>query len=185
MMRTRWYSPITMIAAACLALAGCGGTEPTDSQDPADQPTGRETTEPTGGRGDRDDPADEPPDIPGGPIDYDNTRTGGGRSPQDVQADMEGQLADQCGRNRCGVKVVISGSGDCVASVTPRPVRPGGRITVKAKACIDDEKPPSEEPESAGPSSDEDSGDGSGEGSGDGSDSPAESGPESGSGSGG
>ncbi|MBN6039597.1 hypothetical protein [Amycolatopsis sp. 195334CR] len=156
------------IAAACVALVACGspgpdsdppgapggttsepgeGTDSTGGSDSTDGTDGTGGTGDTGGTGGAE-VTDEPPDIPGGPIDYDNTRTGGGRSPAEVKEDMEGQLADheQCGRNRCGVKVVISGKGDCVESVTPRPVKPGGRITVLARPCIDDEKPPSEEP---------------------------------------
>lgn len=165
-----------VIAAACLALVACGSPDPADDGGPPGLPGGG-TSDHTGTPGD--DPTsdnsgssdnsdsgkgghgstevtDEPPDIPGGPIDYDNTRTGGGRSPQDVQEDMRGQIADHCGRTLCGVKVVISGKGDCVDSVTPRPVQPGGKITVHARKCIDDEKPPSVEPssESAEPESD-------------------------------
>ncbi|MGC7100969.1 hypothetical protein ACPZ19_40375 [Amycolatopsis lurida] len=147
----------SMIAAACLVLVACGGPDPAVDRESPEVTGGVETTDeqvpdPPGGRTEPE-VTDEPPDIPGGPIDYDNTRTGGGRSPKEVKADMEGQLSDKCGPKLCGVKVVIAGSGKCTESVTPRPVRAGGRITVLARACLDGEVPseePSEEPGKSG-----------------------------------
>ncbi|UJW29500.1 hypothetical protein L3Q67_30260 [Saccharothrix sp. AJ9571] len=141
----------TTIAALCLVLTACGGgTDP--AEDPAGVPSGTQTAEvpaeEPGGTGDDsggepgEQPGEpgEPADVPRSPINYSDDIYGGGATPDEVRNALLGELATEC-ENSCGVKVVIEGSGNCVASITPSPVRPGGRIVVQARKCRPGEQP--------------------------------------------
>ncbi|EMD28718.1 hypothetical protein [Amycolatopsis azurea] len=157
----RLFSAAMVIAALGFATA-CGGTSTPRDTAPADQTGGSVTTElaPTasagstsstssgGGGGHTDDPA--PPGVPGSPIIYDHTRLGA--APETAKSDIEGDIRKVCGPKLCGVKVVISGKGDCTASITLSPVKPGGTVTVKARACpseVTEESTTSESPASS------------------------------------
>ncbi|MFC9256963.1 hypothetical protein [Amycolatopsis thailandensis] len=157
----RLFSAVMAIAALGFTAA-CGGTSTPRDTAPADQTSGGVTTEvaPTasagpassassgGSGGHTDDPA--PPGVPGSPIVYDHTRLGA--APETAKSDIEGDIRKVCGPRLCGVKVVITGSGDCTASITHSPVKPGGTVTVKAKACapeVSEETTSSESPVSS------------------------------------
>lgn len=88
------------------------------------------------------------PGVPGSPIDYDNTLFLAG--PDGAKAGIERELAEKCGPDRCGVTVVIEqrGDGNCVTEISPRPVDPGGTVTVYVgPGQCEDEGPPPEETE--------------------------------------
>jgi hypothetical protein len=80
------------------------------------------------------------PGVPGSPIDYDSTILGapGGVSPKGAKANVEAELDeldDKCKTNRCGIKIVINGSGACATSISPDPVYPGQTITIDTGPC--------------------------------------------------
>ncbi|GHH09559.1 hypothetical protein GCM10017790_17770 [Amycolatopsis oliviviridis] len=103
----------------------------------------------SGGNGGRTDDPDRP-GVPGSPIIYDHTRLGA--APETAKSDIEGDIRKVCGPKLCGVRVVITGSGDCTASITLSPVKPGGTVTVEAKACaseVTEETTTSESPASS------------------------------------
>ncbi|WP_181775271.1 hypothetical protein [Amycolatopsis pittospori] len=148
-----------MAIAALGFTAGCGGasrprdTAPGDST--ADSGVTTETaptassssSPPAKGGGRTEDPA--PPGVPGSPIVYDHTRLGA--SPPIAKSDIEGDIRKACGADLCGVKVVITGSGECVSSITRSPVEPGGTVTIKAVECkpeVTEETTTSESPAS-------------------------------------
>ncbi len=148
-----------MAIAALGFTAGCGGASAPRDTAPADQTSGGVTTEiaPTasagstssassgGGGGHTED--SKPPGVPGSPIIYDHTRLGA--APKTAKSEIEGDIREVCGPKLCGVKVVIVGSGECTASITRPPVKPGGTVTIKAKACAPEETTTSESPASS------------------------------------
>ncbi|MFD0203630.1 MULTISPECIES: hypothetical protein [Saccharothrix] len=93
------------------------------------------------------------PGVPGSPITYDVTELVGLEAEvvrQGVAADLR---AANCGADLCGIRIVTSppGSRDCVESVSPPPVYPGGTVTIHLGArCFGettpDEVPPDEVP---------------------------------------
>ncbi|UQS23776.1 hypothetical protein L1857_13520 [Amycolatopsis thermalba] len=129
----RSYHGALLIGAA---LAGCAGGSPIPGEQPADSPAEVTTTE-TAGTGA--DPTttrtskSEPPGVPGSPIDYDSTLLLAGVA--GARAEILATLREECGPGLCGVKVVVSGRGECAASIGPDPVLPGGTITIRAKPC--------------------------------------------------
>ncbi|WP_414937770.1 hypothetical protein [Amycolatopsis sp. cmx-11-51] len=140
----RLISAMTAIAALGFT-SGCGGASPPRDTAPADLTTGSGvTTEiaPTasagstsstssgGGGGHTDDPT---PGVPGSPIIYDHTRLGA--APETAKSAIEGDIRKVCGPRLCGVRVIVVGEGECTASITRSPVKPGGTVTIKAKAC--------------------------------------------------
>ncbi|WP_410604636.1 hypothetical protein [Amycolatopsis sp. lyj-90] len=156
----RLFSAAMAIAALGFA-AGCGGASAPRDTAPADQTTGGVTTEiaPTasagstssassgGGGGHTED--SKPPGVPGSPIIYDHTRLGA--APAIAQSDIQGDIRKACGPGLCGVKVVVVGEGECTASITHSPVKPGGTVTIKAKVCppeVTEETTTSESPAS-------------------------------------
>ncbi|MEU3623084.1 hypothetical protein BS329_32215 [Amycolatopsis coloradensis] len=155
----RLFSAMTAMVALGFT-AGCDGTSAPRDTAPADQTGGGVTTEvaPTasagstasassgGGGGHTDGPK---PGVPGSPIIYDHTRLGA--APETAKSNIQGDIRKVCGPNLCGVKVVIVGKGDCTASITLSPVKPGGTVTVRAKACapeVTEEATTSESPAS-------------------------------------
>lgn len=153
----RLFSAMMAIAALGLVAACDGAPTPRDTA-PADlttdsgvttevAPTASSGATSSGGGGGRTD--DPKPGVPGSPIIYDHTRLGA--APKTAKSDIEDDIRKVCGPKLCGVKVVIVGSGDCTASITLSPVKPGGRVTVKAKACapeVTEETTTSESPAS-------------------------------------
>ncbi|KZB79458.1 hypothetical protein [Amycolatopsis regifaucium] len=152
----------TVMAIAALGFAtGCDGTSAPRDTAPADVTGGGVTTEvaPTastgsttssGGGGGRTEDPGPPPGVPGSPIEYDHTRIGA--EPKIAKSDIEGDIRKACGPGLCGVKVVITGKGDCTAHITPSPVKPGGRVTVTAAPCkteVTEETTTSENPPSS------------------------------------
>lgn len=157
-----------LVGAVCAVVVGCGGSttpepppagdaptsevstvdeQPTAEEQPAPEPPPAEDREPT-----PEPPAEDPdpPGVPGSPIDYDSTVSGGGyRSPADVRETITGELASTCGPKLCGVTVDIVGEGECTGAIGPDPVDPGGTITIAAKSCEALEEEP--EPESEAP----------------------------------
>ncbi|MBB5857270.1 hypothetical protein ACFQ05_30680 [Amycolatopsis umgeniensis] len=158
----RLFSATMAIAALGFATA-CGGTSAPRDTAPADVSTeSGVTTEvaPTasagstssassgGGGGHTDGPA---PGVPGSPIIYDHTRLGA--APTIAQSDIRGDIRKACGPSLCGVKVVVVGKGECTASITHSPVKPGGTVTIKAVECkpeVTEETTTSESPVSTG-----------------------------------
>ncbi|WP_037306372.1 hypothetical protein [Amycolatopsis orientalis] len=152
----------TAMAIAVLGFtAGCDGTSAPRDTAPADAttdsgvttetaPTASSITAPPGqGGGHTRDPG--PPGVPGSPIVYDHTRLGA--SPPIARSEIEGDIRKVCGPKLCGVKVVITGSGECISSITHSPVKPGGTVTIKAVACkpeVTEETTTSESPASTG-----------------------------------
>ncbi|WP_409492592.1 hypothetical protein [Amycolatopsis sp. cmx-11-12] len=147
-----------MMAIVALGFtAGCGDTSTPRDTAPADlttdsgvttevAPTASSGATSGGGGGRTDDPK---PGVPGSPIIYDHTRLGA--APKTAKSDIEDDIRKVCGPKLCGVKVVIVGSGGCTASITLSPVKPGGTVTVKAKACapeVTEETTTSESPAS-------------------------------------
>lgn len=141
----RLFSAATAIAA--LTLAGCDGASAPRDTAPADETTGGSVTTqiaptassqpgepapavPRGG-GHTDDP--DQPGVPGSPISYDHTRLGA--SPGIAQSDIRGDIKKVCGANLCGVKVLVTGEGDCISSITESPVKPGGTVKIQAVPC--------------------------------------------------
>ncbi|MEV6910152.1 hypothetical protein [Amycolatopsis sp. NPDC051071] len=144
----RLFSAAMAIAALGFA-AGCGGASAPRDTAPGDltgsgvsteiAPTASASSGPSassassGGGGGHTEGSD-PPGVPGSPIIYDHTRLGA--SPAIAKAEIEGDIRNGCpGHGLCGVKVVITGSGECITSITHSPVKPGGTVTIKAVAC--------------------------------------------------
>lgn len=154
----RLFSAVATIAALGFA-AGCGGTSAPRDTAPADltgtgatteiAPTASASSQPPGGGGGRTEDS-EPPGVPGSPITYDHTRLGA--SPPIAKSDIEGDIRRGCpGGGLCGVKVVISGLGECISTITHSPVKPGGTVTIRAVACkpeVTEESTTSESPSS-------------------------------------
>jgi len=137
-----------------MAVGGCGGGSSTeepptsgaatvDSTATDDQPGGGDDGGEGGGEGGGDSGGEpDPPGVPGSPITYDHTVKQAG--PEGARADIVSKISAQCGPDLCGVSVVHAGTGDCVLSITPPPVQPGGTVTLELGDC---EIPPEPEPE--------------------------------------
>ncbi|WP_229874425.1 hypothetical protein [Amycolatopsis deserti] len=123
-------------------LVGCAGGSPIPGEQTADSPPEVTTTTDTTGTGSGT-TADttertrtsknNPPGVPGSPINYDSTVRAAG--PTSAQGAILRELAEFCGPDRCGVRVRIVGSGECVPDISPDPVYPGGTITITAAPC--------------------------------------------------
>jgi predicted small lipoprotein YifL len=138
----------TMMAIAALGFAaGCGGaTAPRDTA-PADLTTDSGVTTETApaassgatttdgnAPGPRRTEEPRPPVVPGSPIKYNSDLLG--TDPATAKNAIEQNLADLCkSSRRCGVSVVITGEGNCIRSIGPNPVPPGGRIVILARTC--------------------------------------------------
>ena len=143
----------------CAVLAGCDSGSPATPPATADGSDGGGSggtgdSGDSGGSGGEPAPTEETelPGVPGSPIDYDNTLFLAG--PDGAKAGIERELADKCGPDRCGVTVVIEqrGDGNCVTEISPRPVDPGGTVTVYVgPGQCEDEGPPPEETEPTDP----------------------------------
>jgi hypothetical protein len=148
----RWLFGRALIIVVCMIGAGCGGSatpgEPTADDVPTYEASSGEPAPTTGTQpspepydgGRTDNPG--PPGVPGSPIDYDSTVRAAG--PDSAQDEIESVLASKCGPNRCGVKVVIKGQGDCVPDIFPDPVYPRQTITIVAAPCPTEEPPTSD-----------------------------------------
>ncbi|AIJ22258.1 hypothetical protein [Amycolatopsis methanolica] len=133
----RYYAALLIGAA----LTGCAGGSPIPGEQTGDSPadtaatttaTG-ETTGTTPTSGHTRTSKNEPPGVPGSPINYDSTVRAAG--PTSAQGAILRELAEFCGPDRCGVRVRIVGSGECVPDISPDPVYPGGTITITAAPC--------------------------------------------------
>jgi hypothetical protein len=112
-------------------------------------PTAYSSSSPPPGQGGGRTEGTDPPGVPGSPIVYDHTRLGA--SPPIAKSDIEGDIRKACGADLCGVKVVITGAGECISSITHSPVKPGGTVTIKAVECkpeVTEETTTSESPAS-------------------------------------
>jgi hypothetical protein len=131
----------------CVLVAGCADPSPPGGEVPGvDAPaTGTDagTSDTGGGDGGGDGGGGsenggggggggEAPGVPGSPIPYDNTLFNAG--PDLAKQSIERQIAEQCGPDLCGVRVDIEqrGDGDCITEISPRPVQPGGTVTIYA-----------------------------------------------------
>jgi hypothetical protein len=143
----------TIGCVLCAVLAGCDGGAP--ATPPATADGGGSGGGGAGGPGDSSGsgvgepaPTEETdlPGVPGSPIDYDNTLFLAG--PDGAKAGIERELGEKCGPDRCGVTVVIEqrGEGNCVTEISPRPVDPGGTVTVYVGPGQCEEQPEETEP---------------------------------------
>lgn len=140
-----------MLAAVCVVVVGCGGTTTPDDPPASDTPTSG-VSGPPSAEGEEppapDTPDDQeenpdPPGVPGSPIDYDSTLLHApGITLDGVKSSIEGDLESKCETNRCGIKVVIQGSGKCAVSIGPDPVSPGQTVTIVAGECSSGEESP-------------------------------------------
>ncbi len=153
-----------MAIAALGCAAGCGGASAPRDTAPADltgsggvsteiAPTasaGPTSSASSGGGGGHTEDSD-PPGVPGSPIKDDHTRLGA--TPGTAKSGIEDDIRQVCGANLCGVRVVITGSGECVGFITHSPVKRGGTVEVKAVGCtpeVTEETTTSESPVSTG-----------------------------------
>jgi hypothetical protein len=138
---------VTITAVGMLGVVGCGqSTTPSTEETPTSEASTPQTAPDEPGSVVPKSPASRQsrkPGVPDSPIDYDNTRTGFNISPAQARAAVEQDLRTKCGPGRCQVTVTTTGRGDCVKSIGPRPVYPGGKVTVVAMGCT----PPDESPD--------------------------------------
>lgn len=137
-----------VLVAVCVAVVGCGSSTP--EEPPASDISATQVTGPTPvtegqqdtpkkGGGPKENP--DPPGVPGSPIDYDSTLLYAPEiTPKTVKESIEGELESKCGMDRCRVKVVVEGSGNCAVAIGPDPVFPDKTITVVAGQCASNEE---------------------------------------------
>lgn len=137
-----------VLVAACVAVVGCGSStpeEPPASDNSAIQVTGptpaKEGQQITSEKGNGPEVEPDLPGVPGSPIDYDSTLLYAPEiTPKTVKESIEIELESKCEVDRCGVKVVVEGSGNCAVAIGPDPVFPGKTITVVAGQCASNEE---------------------------------------------